>query len=212
MFWENNHSVLKQLLYLCGLMKKILIVDNYDSFIHNLVQWIGEYAEVCYEIHYNDHIPWERLQEFDGIILSPGPGTPQYAGDMLKLITQEKESKPIFGICLGHQALAVESGGRIEKMLQPKHGTASKPTILYRKGMWKQVPFRVRVGRYHSWTVSSQNLSQEWRITSVDKEGNILSMEHKTYPLWGVQFHPESYITKGGKQMLENWMKILRNS
>lgn len=190
-------------------MKRILIVDNYDSFIHNLVQWIREEKDLNFEICRNDRIVWERLQDFQGIILSPGPGIPQKAGEMLRLISQVKNKCPIFGVCLGHQALAVESGGTLEKMLHPYHGIASKPKILHRKGMWKSVPFGVKVGRYHSWTVNPRSLSDEWSITAVDKEDNILSMEHKQYPLWGVQFHPESYMTKGGKAMLENWIKLL---
>ena len=190
-------------------MKKILVVDNYDSFIHNLVQWIREEEEISFEICHNNYIPWDRLQEFHGIVLSPGPGIPQQAGEMLRLISQMKNKLPIFGVCLGHQALAVESGGELKKMLRPYHGIASKPKVLYKKGMWRNVTRGVKVGRYHSWTVRPHSLPEEWRITAIDNEENILSMEHKQYPLWGVQFHPESYMTKGGRVMLKNWIKLL---
>lgn len=186
-------------------MKKILVIDNYDSFVFNLVHLLKEFGcEV--EIKRNDEVELDEVDAFDKILLSPGPGIPNEAGKMKEIIATYARSKSIFGVCLGQQAIAEVFGGLLINLDHPYHGVASK--VIQNEEddiIFKGLPKELIVGRYHSWVVEN-NLPNCLIATSFDEKGNIMSLKHEKYDIRGVQFHPESVLTPEGKTMLENWV------
>jgi anthranilate synthase component 2 len=187
---------------------KILVFDNYDSFTYNLVQLIKEIAkDAKVEVHRNDEIPLEDIKVFDKILLSPGPGIPSESGLLLPLIKEYAASKSIFGVCLGQQAIGESFGGSLSNLSKVYHGIATpvhitKPSILF-----EGLPNTFHVGRYHSWVVNENDLPSELVITSKDDDGYIMSLEHTTYDVKGVQYHPESVLTPDGAKIIANWLK-----
>ncbi len=195
-------------------MKKILVINNYDSFVFNIVQLLQESAlSPSFDMMYNDRIVWKCLKDYEGIILSPGPGVPEEAGDLLHLIDYCKYSHPILGICLGHQAIAQSFGANLYNLPYPLHG---HPTILRRIDsddiLFTGLPDPLVVGRYHSWVVDAATISSDFVISSLDESENVMSFYHSDLPIHGVQFHPESYISNCGKEIMENWLKECRES
>ncbi len=186
---------------------KILLLDNYDSFTYNLVHYLESMgAEV--EIFRNDEIEIEEVKNFDKIVLSPGPGIPDQAGILKAIIKEYFDKKPILGICLGQQAIAEVFGGSLIQLSTVVHGEATPITITSpNEILFKDLPKIIEVGRYHSWVVDPNTLPDTLEITSVDENGNIMSLQHKIYDVKAVQFHPESIMTPYGMQMLENWIK-----
>lgn len=192
-------------------MKKILVIDNYDSFVFNIVQLLREAPEAPqFDIVHNDCIDFSRLEEYGGLLLSPGPGVPSEAGELNFLIEKCIHSHSILGICLGHQAIAEVFGAGLLNMPFPLHGHHSILTqvgegdpLLY--GMEGQVV----VGRYHSWVVNSEDFPQDLQVTSVDEAGNIMSLKHRQLPIFGVQYHPESYMSNCGKCLISNWLNTV---
>lgn len=188
-------------------MKHVLVIDNHDSFVYNLVQLLRENRHCSFDIVYNDQINFNTLHLYDKILLSPGPGIPEEAGQLLDLIHHCKYTHSILGVCLGHQAIAMSFGAKLTQLPFPKHGHESelsfvdKNDIIYK---YTQQPFKV--GRYHSWVVSPESLPPVLQVSSVDEEGNIMSFYHRTLPIHGVQYHPESIITKQGRQLINNWL------
>lgn len=190
-------------------MKKILIIDNYDSFVYNIVQLLRESPiPVAFDIVYNDKINFNRLSEYHGLLLSPGPGVPAEAGKLLPLIRHCQHSHTILGVCLGHQAIAEAFGGKLSHLRQPLHGHASQLTFsIDGDPLLTGAEHPVVVGRYHSWTVSPDEFPNYLSIGAFDEEGHIMSIHHRSLPIHGVQFHPESHISNCGHTLINNWLK-----
>lgn len=187
-------------------MKNILVVDNYDSFTYNLVHYL-EALDCQVTVLRNDEIELEEVKNYDKILLSPGPGLPSEAGLLNEIIKEYASSKSILGICLGQQAIGEVFGSTLKNLEKVYHGTATKAKILVDdEPLLKNIPTEFWVGRYHSWVVEKSNLGPDLEITSVDENGEIMSLRHKIFDVRGVQFHPESILTPYGKQILENWI------
>ena len=185
---------------------KILVLDNYDSFTYNLVQMIEQIVNEKIDVFRNDKISLEEVAKYDKIILSPGPGIPEEAGILLDLIKKYAPTKSIFGVCLGQQAIAEAFGGTLINLSEIYHGVATESTQIKEHKLFKDLPEILEVGRYHSWAVNPENFPDELEITSVDKNGMIMSLKHKNYDVHAVQYHPESILTPKGKQILENFL------
>lgn len=189
---------------------KIAIIDNYDSFVYNLVRYVREEEGVETTVYRNDQIDFNALKSCDGILLSPGPGIPNEAGALMRVLSDFAQSKPIFGVCLGHQAIAEYFGNSLEQSIRPLHGKASFVSKIGTSTLLHNLPDTFEVGRYHSWNVSG-NLQESLKITAKSEDG-IMAIEHENLPIYGVQFHPESILTPHGRQIVQNWIEIVRNS
>lgn len=189
-------------------MKKILILDNYDSFTYNLVHLVREIGDYQLEVHRNDKISLQDVVDYDGIILSPGPGLPSESGILCDLITEYASNKPIFGVCLGEQAIGEVFGATLVNLPSVFHGVARETEVLDQDDpLFKGVPTRFKTGRYHSWAVSDQDFPACLKITARDENGTIMALRHRDYDVCGVQFHPESVLTDHGRTIMENWLK-----
>lgn len=187
---------------------KILVFDNYDSFTYNLVQIIEQIVGEKVDVYRNDQIPLEDIEKYDKIILSPGPGIPEEAGILLDVIKKYAPTKSIFGVCLGQQAIAEAFGGSLINLSEIYHGVATEANQTNEHKIFNNLPETLEVGRYHSWAVNPDDFPAELEITSIDKNGMIMSLKHKTYDVHAVQYHPESILTPNGKQILENFLKL----
>ncbi|HBR10709.1 MAG TPA: aminodeoxychorismate/anthranilate synthase component II [Chryseobacterium sp.] len=187
---------------------KILVFDNYDSFTYNLVQMIEQIAGEKVDVLRNDQVPLQDIEKYDKIILSPGPGIPEEAGILLEVIKKYAPTKSIFGVCLGQQAIAEAFGGSLINLTEIYHGVATESKQVKEHSIFKNLPETLEVGRYHSWAVDPDNFPEELEITSVDKNGMIMSLKHKTYDVHAVQYHPESILTPDGKKILANWLSV----
>lgn len=185
---------------------KILVLDNYDSFTYNLVQMIEQITDAEVDVFRNDQISLEDIEEYDKIVLSPGPGIPEEAGILLDVIKKYAPTKAILGVCLGQQAIAEAFGGSLINLSEIYHGVATEATKIANHKILHNLPDILEVGRYHSWAVNPEDFPAELEITSVDKNGMIMSLKHKTYEVHAVQYHPESILTPHGKQILENFI------
>ena len=187
---------------------KILVLDNYDSFTYNLVQYITELTGETPSVFRNDKISLDDVDAYDCIILSPGPGLPSDAGIMPALIKRYAPTKRIFGVCLGQQAIGEAFGGTLYNLPKVYHGIATPIQIVDKnEAIFKNVPSEILVGRYHSWAVVRETLPTELKITAVDTEGVIMALIHVEYDVKGVQFHPESIMTDYGKQILRDFLQ-----
>ena len=185
---------------------KILVLDNYDSFVYNLVYILKDLGNKV-DVFRNNEITLEEVGKYDKILLSPGPGIPSEAGIMQALIREYAPVKSILGVCLGHQGIAEVFGATLENMGEVLHGVATKAIIQPGdERLFRGVPPVVKVGRYHSWTVVPHSVPDTVSITAVDENGQVMALSHKTYDVKGVQFHPESVLTEHGKRILENWL------
>jgi para-aminobenzoate synthetase component II len=187
-------------------MIKILVVDNYDSFVFNLVQYLQQLgAEVV--VKRNDEVNAESINGFDGVLLSPGPGTPEDAGACIELVNAAIEKqKPLLGVCLGHQAIGAALGGKVSRAPELLHGKTSQ--VQHKnEGVFKDLKSPFRATRYHSLAIETPSVPEELLITATTESGVIMGVKHKTAPIEGVQFHPESVLTEGGHQLLANWLK-----
>ena len=189
-------------------MKKILVIDNYDSFTYNLVHYLEDLdCEVT--VYRNDEFDIEEIAVFDKILLSPGPGIPDEAGLLKDVIRKYGPTKSIFGVCLGQQAIGEVYGGTLSNLDKVYHGVATMvKTVVDDELLFKGLGNEFQVGRYHSWVVDT-NLPDVLEATSFDENGQVMSLRHKTYDVRGVQFHPESVLTPNGKKILENWVKSI---
>lgn len=185
---------------------KILVFDNYDSFTYNLVQIIEQIVNEKVDVYRNDQIPLEDIEKYDKIILSPGPGIPEEAGILLDVIKKYAPTKSIFGVCLGQQAIAEAFGGSLINLSEIYHGVATESTQTKKHKIFNNLPETIEVGRYHSWAVNPEDFPTELEITSIDKNGMIMSLKHKIYDVHAVQYHPESILTPNGKQILMNFL------
>jgi anthranilate synthase component 2 len=187
---------------------KILILDNYDSFTYNLVQYFEELTDEQITVKRNDEISIKDLSEFDVLVFSPGPGLPQDAGIMIDAIKEYAGKKKMLGVCLGHQAIGVAFGAELINLEKVYHGVKSYIEILDTGDkLFKDIDNRTAVGRYHSWVVDPETLSTEFKVTSISDDNSIMSIKHKKFEIWGVQFHPESIMTVEGKKIIENFLK-----
>lgn len=197
---------------------KILVFDNYDSFTYNLVHLVEKITHEKVDVYRNDEISLEQVNDYDKIILSPGPGIPSEAGLLLPLIKQYAATKSILGVCLGHQAIGEAFGGTLTNLSKVYHGVATPitkvagvghpPTGRMAHPVLSSLPDTIVVGRYHSWIISNENFPAELEVTATDDNGYIMALQHKAFDVQGVQFHPESVLTPDGETMLRNWLKV----
>jgi anthranilate synthase component II len=187
---------------------RILVFDNYDSFTYNLVHLVEKITGEKVDVYRNDQVTLEKVNDYDKIILSPGPGIPGEAGSLLPLIKEYAASKSILGVCLGHQAIAEAFGGKLINLSTVYHGVATPVKILdARSQVLEGLPETIEVGRYHSWIVSDEDFPEELEVTARDDNGYIMGLQHKKFDVQGVQFHPESVLTPDGEKILRNWFK-----
>lgn len=186
---------------------KVLVFDNYDSFTYNLVQMIERILDQKVDVYRNDEIALEDINRYDKIILSPGPGIPEESGILLEVIKEYAPTKSILGVCLGQQAIAEAFGGSLINLSEIFHGVATTAELVKDETkLFKNLSSDLEVGRYHSWAVNPENFPEELEITAVDKDGMIMALQHKTYDVHGVQFHPESILTPDGEAMIKNFL------
>jgi para-aminobenzoate synthetase component 2 len=187
-------------------MTKILVVDNYDSFVFNLVQYLQQLgAEVI--VKRNDEVNAESINGFDGVLLSPGPGTPEDAGACIEIVNAAIEKqKPLLGVCLGHQAIGAALGGTISRAPELLHGKTSQ--VQHKnEGVFKDLKSPFRATRYHSLAIETPSVPEDLLVTATTESGVIMGVKHKSAPIEGVQFHPESVLTEGGHRLLANWLE-----
>ena len=184
---------------------KTVIIDNYDSFTYNLAHLVSELgSEVA--VFRNDCFSLGELAFYDKIILSPGPGIPKEAGLLMEVIESYAQRKPILGVCLGHQAIGECFGARLENLKEVYHGIASEGTQLENDYIFKGLPKRIVMGRYHSWVVSQEKFPDCLEVTAISDDGQIMGLRHKDYDVHGIQFHPESILTPMGKEIVGNFL------
>ena len=184
---------------------KIAVIDNYDSFTYNLVHLIKELDEEV-DVLRNDTFKLEELSPYDKLVFSPGPGIPKEAGLLEEVIRFYKDKKPMLGVCLGEQAIAEVFGARLENLPQVFHGKQTPVRLLNNGSLFRHLPEQISVGRYHSWIVSTKDFPDCLEITALSPEGYIMALNHKDYPIYGIQFHPESILTPDGKQIMQNFL------
>ena len=183
---------------------RILVVDNYDSFVFNLVQYLAQLgADVT--VRRNDEVTPDEARQFDGVLLSPGPGTPEDAGVCMDIVRECAGDVPIFGVCLGHQAIAAAYGATVERAPELLHGKTS-PVEHTDVGVLAGLPSPFVATRYHSLAVDPDTVPDELIVTGTTAGGVIMAIRHRDLPVEGVQFHPESVLTEGGYAMLANWL------
>ncbi|MFI5124362.1 MAG: anthranilate synthase component II [Chitinophagales bacterium] len=194
---------------------KILVFDNYDSFTYNLVHLVEKIIGEPVDVFRNDQISLEKVDQYEKIILSPGPGLPGEAGLLLPLIRQYAPSKSILGVCLGHQAIGEVFGGRLLNLSAVYHGVALPVEILRREetdqspnaDLFAGIPDQFQAGRYHSWVIDPVGFPDALEITAKDANGHIMAIRHRKYDVLGVQFHPESVLTPEGEVLMRNWLR-----
>lgn len=189
-------------------MKRVLVLDNYDSFTYNLVHILRELGlNDQMEVHRNDKISLDEVDNFDDILLSPGPGVPKDAGIMPELIKRYAPTKNILGVCLGHQAIGEAFGASLYNLPLVYHGVTTEVEVDSAVDvLFQGIPEKFTVCRYHSWVVKPESLPGDLKITVRGEEGRIMGLAHQQYRVRGVQFHPESIMTQHGKKMIENWL------
>ena len=185
-------------------MKKVFVIDNYDSFTYNLVHYLEELdCEVT--VKRNDQFELDEIENYPLLLLSPGPGIPDESGLLKAAIERYAPSKKILGICLGQQAIGEVFGARLINLDKVYHGIATPVKVIHEDVLFNDLPPVFDIGRYHSWVVESP-LPDQLIATSVDEEGQLMSLRHKTYDVCAVQYHPESVLTPHGKKILDNWI------
>lgn len=186
---------------------KILVIDNYDSFTYNLVQMIGLYnCELI--IKRNDEITLAEIKKIspDKVLISPGPGKPEDSKISLEIIKELGSKIPVLGVCLGHQAIGISFGGKVKRAKIPMHGKTSKIKHT-NKYSFNNLPQNFEATRYHSLIIEKETLPDVLEITATSEDGTIMGVRHKQYPVEGIQFHPESILTREGKNLIKNWIE-----
>ena len=190
-------------------MKKTIVIDNYDSFTYNLVHCIENLTGQYPEVRRNDEISLDEINDYDKILISPGPGIPSESGVCLELIKKYAGNKSILGICLGHQAVCEAFGGKILNLSSVYHGVSSPVKIKTSDELlFENIPPVIMAGRYHSWVVSKKHLPACFIVTCEDDNGIIMGITHKDFDVRGLQFHPESVLTEYGSQIIKNWLEL----
>ena len=184
----------------------VLILDNYDSFTYNLVQYIEELLGRKVQVRRNDKIALDEVDQFDVIVLSPGPGLPSESGIMPALIQRYAATKSILGVCLGHQAIGEAFGAELQNLDEVYHGLETSMNVISSEDpLYREVPESFMAGRYHSWVVERNSIPDCLELTVEDELGRIMGFRHRDYRVWGVQYHPESIMTEQGKKILGNF-------
>jgi anthranilate synthase component 2 len=186
---------------------RILLIDNYDSFTYNLVHLIEKVCEIKVDVKRNNEITLNEVDEYERIVLSPGPGVPSEAGVLLDVIKQYASTKNIFGVCLGLQAVGEAFGANLKNLKNVFHGISTPVIIKSEQDIFKNCPKEFKVGRYHSWVVDGNNLPSNLHITAVDEQGEIMALKHTKFNVRGVQFHPESILSEHGELIFKNWLE-----
>ena len=191
--------------------KRVVIIDNYDSFTYNLVHLVEKTIPTNVTVFLNDKFELEQLDAFNKIILSPGPGLPQDAGKTMDVIRYFSASKSILGVCLGHQAIGLAFGASLKNLDTVYHGietniNITKETFDNSSSLFSNIEMPMLVGRYHSWVIDKDNFPNDLIITATDDDNNIMAIKHKTLDIQGIQFHPESIMTKTGDKLIKNWL------
>jgi para-aminobenzoate synthetase component II len=184
--------------------RRVLVVDNYDSFVFNIVQYLAQLGAVCTVVR-NDEVDLGSVEQYDGVLLSPGPGIPERAGVCVELVRETAGSVPVLGVCLGHQAIAAAYGAIVERAPELLHGKTSE-VIHEGVGVLAGLSSPFTATRYHSLSVRDGSLPDELEVTARTAGGVIMALRHRDLPLEGVQFHPESVLTEGGHRLLANWL------
>ena len=184
---------------------KVLILDNYDSFTHNLYHYVQQFVQEV-DVIKNDEIILSEVEQYDKIILSPGPGLPYEHQNLKKIVKQLASFKSILGVCLGHQAIAECFGAKLQNLNDVMHGVSTKVNLSNDEAIYKNLPDEIKVGLYHSWVVDDSSLPTCFEVTSRNEENLIMSIRHKKFDLIGIQFHPESIMTEHGLKMIKNWL------
>lgn len=189
--------------------KKVIIIDNYDSFTHNVRHLAEDLVQDQVAVVKNDQVDLDYVAYFDYIIISPGPGLPEEAGLTTEVIRKLGPSRKILGICLGLQAIGEVYGGRLKNLQSVYHGIQSRITQTENAGMlFHGVPETFEAGRYHSWVLDRKTLPESIRVTATDEAGEIMAIQHAEYAVYGVQFHPESIMTPSGRVMMGNFLEV----
>jgi anthranilate synthase component 2 len=184
----------------------ILIIDNYDSFTYNLVHLLEEITGVKPRTIRVDALRSEDLTQAAAVVISPGPGLPEEMGSLMDWVRIAINTRPTLGVCLGHQAIACALGGSLLQLPAVYHGIARTGHVVISDPMYHAVASEFDAGSYHSWTVAQSGFPEELILTAQDKQGDVLSFIHRSKPVWGVQYHPESILTPSGKQVVSNWL------
>ena len=186
---------------------RILVFDNYDSFTYNLVHLVKQLGYMNVEVYRNDKISIESVDQYDKILLSPGPGIPSESGILLDLIKVYAPTKSILGVCLGLQAIGEAFGGKLVNLSNVYHGVALETEIVENDVLFQSLPKKIQVGRYHSWALSRDNFPDCLTITAIDEKGTIMALSHKKYDVRGDQFDPGSELTPCGETIIKNWLE-----
>lgn len=187
---------------------KLLILDNYDSFTYNLLHLVEKVSDISVDVIRNDKIKLADINNYDKIILSPGPGLPKNAGIMPELLKKYSSTKSILGVCLGMQAIAENFNSKLKNLETVVHGMATPIEIIQNDFIFEGCPKKFNVGRYHSWVVDAVGFSPDLIVTAIDSDKNIMALKHKTLDVRGVQFHPESILSEYGAEIIGNWLKV----
>ncbi len=188
-------------------MEKVVVIDNYDSFTYNLVHALNQITGTRVDVFRNDKLDLDDLAVYSHIVLSPGPGIPDEAGLLKDIIRAYAPAKRMLGVCLGHQAIAEVFGGSLINISKVFHGVSTRIRVLDREDyLYRNIPVEFDGGRYHSWIVSKKDLPDSLSITAEARDGEIMGMRHNEYDVKGVQYHPESVLTKEGMAILTNWI------
>ena len=186
--------------------RRVLVVDNYDSFVFNLVQYLAQLGADC-TVRRNDEVAVTDAEAYDGVLLSPGPGTPERAGVCVDLVRHCAGAVPVLGVCLGHQAIAVAYGATVTRAPELLHGKTSE-VVHPGVGVLAGIPSPFTATRYHSLAVDPDTVPPELEVTGMTRSGVVMGLRHRSLPVEGVQFHPESVLTEGGHRMLANWLSV----
>ncbi len=191
-------------------MKSVFVIDNYDSFTYNLVHILREMGldESNLRIVRNDQFELDEVEDYENVLLSPGPGVPKDAGLMPETIRRYAPTKNMLGVCLGHQSIGEVFGSQLLNLPKVYHGMVTPVNVIEKDVLFEELPETFNACRYHSWVIDKSELSDQLEITSIAENGNIMSIRHKEYNVRGVQFHPESIMTEHGKQLIKNWLSI----
>jgi anthranilate synthase component II len=188
---------------------KVTLIDNYDSFTYNLVHYFNEIVDIQLTVVKNDRVTDSDLVSADKIVISPGPGLPAQNGEIVEIIRNFSGKRPIFGICLGLQAVYEAFGGKLQNLSRVFHGVSSTVSITdHQDPILKNINNPFKAGRYHSWVCDPNFLPQELFITAWDEDGEVMACRHQSHHTYGVQFHPESFLTPEGRQMIRNFIEI----
>jgi len=191
-------------------MKKILLIDNYDSFTYNLVHLFYEVTGYEISVKKNDRVSLSEIEEYELLVISPGPGIPDEAGITKEAIKTFAQSKPILGVCLGMQAIAEVFGGELKNLPKVYHGVQTQTKLVegVTSPLFDGMDSQFEVGRYHSWAIEAESLPSVLQVTSFEPDGEIMSIQHQTFSTYGVQYHPESILTPDGNQIIKNFVDI----